>query len=41
LIALRAALDGATASEALDLGRAAGLTSLEPRVTELLAAPPQ
>ncbi len=37
LLALRAAwLDGASADEALALGRAAGLRGLEPAVTELL-----
>lgn len=40
LLALRARwLDGATQENALALGRAAGLTRLEPAVTQLLASP--
>ena len=39
LLALGAALDGTSQEDALTLGRAAGLTSLEPVVVERLAAP--
>jgi hypothetical protein len=40
LLALRAFwLEGANPAEALDLGRRAGLSGLEPAVSELIAAP--
>lgn len=40
LLALDAATDGLSAEQALELGRAAGMTSTEPRVRELLGLPP-